>query len=147
MQRCSFRLRSKHPQMRLWRQSARPARRRVSGSHWVPATSTRERRRLDVLPEGGTGRQDFLEVQQEIAFAWNEAQIGARRDVLIDCDIPGESVAWVGRSYAEAPEIDGLVYIDPPAKSWQRCKPGEFVSVRINGADGHDLWGEVVQQG
>ncbi len=43
----------------------------------------------------------------------------------------------------DAPEIDGLVYIAPPSKPYKRYKTGDFVSVKITGADGHDLWGEV----
>ncbi|MDE2289955.1 MAG: hypothetical protein KGK15_16965, partial [Burkholderiales bacterium] len=42
-----------------------------------------------------------------------------------------------------APEIDGMVYIEPTTKASKRYKAGDFVSVKITGADGHDLWGEV----
>jgi ribosomal protein S12 methylthiotransferase len=44
---------------------------------------------------------------------------------------------------ADAPEIDGVVYVAPATKASKRYKAGDFVSVRITGADGHDLWGEV----
>ena len=52
-----------------------------------------------------------MAVQQEIAFAWNEAQVGRRLDVLIDRAVPGEKDAWIGRSYADAPDVDGVVYV------------------------------------
>jgi ribosomal protein S12 methylthiotransferase len=49
--------------------------------------------------------------QQAIAFAWNDAQIGRQLDVLIDSPVPGEPNAWIGRSYADAPDVDGVVYV------------------------------------
>jgi len=49
----------------------------------------------------------------------------------------------VARSYADAPEIDGVVYIAPTRKASKRYKVGDFVEVKITGADAHDLWGEV----
>jgi ribosomal protein S12 methylthiotransferase len=49
----------------------------------------------------------------------------------------------IGRTAADAPEIDGVVYIAPATKASKRYKAGDFVSVKISGADGHDLWGEV----
>ena len=56
-------------------------------------------------------RERLLAVQQEIAFAWNESQVGRKLDVLIDRCIPGEENAFLGRTYADAPEIDGAVYV------------------------------------
>ena len=44
-------------------------------------------------------RGRLLEVQQEIAFAWNQAQIGRQRDILIDSDIPGEENALCGQEF------------------------------------------------
>ena len=67
-------------------------------------------------------RGRLLEVQQEIAFAWNQAQMGRQRDILIDSDIPGQKDAYVGRSSAEAPEIDGVVYV-----TGENLRPGEIV--------------------
>jgi ribosomal protein S12 methylthiotransferase len=45
----------------------------------------------------------------------------------------------VGRSYADAPEIDGTVKLLPPEKLSKQLKPGEFTRARIVGAQGHDL--------
>ena len=55
-----------------------------------------------------------MDVQQQIAFAWNERQIGRRLDVILDGPVPGEKNAWVGRSYADAPDVDGVVYVTGP---------------------------------
>ena len=46
-----------------------------------------------------------------IAFAWNAAQVGKRMDVLLDAAVPGEKNAWVGRGYADAPDVDGVVFV------------------------------------
>ncbi|MCG8448251.1 MAG: 30S ribosomal protein S12 methylthiotransferase RimO [Pirellulales bacterium] len=56
-------------------------------------------------------RERLMAVQQPIAFAWNDAQIGRQLDVLIDAPVPGEDGAWIGRSYADAPDVDGVVYV------------------------------------
>lgn len=81
-----------------------------------------------------TRRGRLLEVQQEVAFSWNEAQIGRRRDILIDSNIPGEENAYVGRSYAEAPEIDGIVYVTGKNLQAGQIVPAEFVAT-----EGYDL--------
>jgi len=86
----------------------------------------------DEVREARRGR--LLEVQQEIAFAWNEAQIGEKRDILIDSDIPGEENAYVGRSYAEAPEIDGVVYV-----TGEDLCPGDIVLCEFVATEGYDL--------
>ena len=71
-------------------------------------------------------REQLLAVQQEIAFAWNESQIGRTLDVLIDRCISGEDNAFLGRSYADAPEIDGAVYV-----TGEGLVPGEMVPCEI----------------
>ena len=50
----------------------------------------------------------------------------------------------VGRSYADAPEIDGQVRLLPPEKASKTLKVGEFARVRIVGAEGHDLVGQPI---
>ena len=52
-----------------------------------------------------------MAVQQEIAFEWNAAQMGRRMDVLLDRPVPGEKNAWIGRSHADAPDVDSVVYV------------------------------------
>jgi ribosomal protein S12 methylthiotransferase len=47
----------------------------------------------------------------------------------------------IGRSYADAPEIDGLVRLLPPEKISKTLKTGEFTRARIVGTEGHDLIG------
>jgi ribosomal protein S12 methylthiotransferase len=47
------------------------------------------------------------------------------------------------RSSADAPEIDGVVYVKPPYDPAIALKVGEFVDAKITTADAHDLWGSV----
>ena len=85
-------------------------------------------------------RNRLMEVQQEIAFAWNARQVGRRLDVLIDrCISPAEN-AYVGRSYADAPEVDGQVYV-----TGVDLVPGQIVPCEIVAAQGYDLIGFKVQ--
>lgn len=80
----------------------------------------------------------FMEVQQEISAARLQAKIGRTLTVLID-EVDGEGA--IGRSYADAPEIDGLVYLNGE----QDVKAGDRVDVLIEHADEYDLWGSVVR--
>lgn len=56
-------------------------------------------------------RGRLMAEQQKIAFAWNDQQIGKQVDILIDSQVPGEQTAWIGRSYADAPDVDGVTYV------------------------------------
>jgi len=79
----------------------------------------------------------FMLTQQRISAEKMQAKIGQVMQVLVD-EIDDEGA--VARSMADAPEIDGLVFI-PDA---YHLEPGEFVKVRIVEADAYDLWGELV---
>jgi ribosomal protein S12 methylthiotransferase len=85
-------------------------------------------------------RDRLLAVQQPIAFAWNESQVGRTLDVIIDRDIPGQRNAYLGRSYADAPEVDGAVYV-----TGQKLKPGQIVACEMVAAQGYDLVGVAVR--
>ncbi len=79
-------------------------------------------------------RDRLLAVQQEIAFAWNKSQQGRRLDVLIDSCIPDQENAFVGRSYADAPEIDGAVYV-----TGESLRTGQIVPCEVVAARDYDL--------
>ncbi|MEE8451628.1 MAG: 30S ribosomal protein S12 methylthiotransferase RimO [Thermoguttaceae bacterium] len=85
-------------------------------------------------------RDRLLAVQQEIAFAWNQSQVGRRMDVMIDRYIEGEKDACIGRSYADAPEVDGVVYV-----TGRDLVPGKIVPCEIVATSGYDLIGVAVQ--
>jgi ribosomal protein S12 methylthiotransferase len=90
----------------------------------------------DHLPEEvkNERRDRLMEVQQEIAFQWNDAQIGRRLDVVIDAAVPEEKNAWVGRSYADAPDVDGVVYV-----TGECIKVGKIVPCEVVARSGYDL--------
>jgi ribosomal protein S12 methylthiotransferase len=85
-------------------------------------------------------RQRFMQVQEAISAKRLQRKVGKTLKVLID---EVNQDGGVGRSMADAPEIDGVVYVAPAEKPWKRYKVGDIVSVKIAGADRHDLWGEV----
>ena len=85
-------------------------------------------------------RARFMEVAEQVSAKRIAKKVGKTLKVLVD-EINADG--GIGRTAADAPEIDGVVYIAPAAKASKRYKVGDFVSVKITGADGHDLWGEV----
>ena len=76
----------------------------------------------------------FMEVQARISAEKLQAKVGSRQQVLVDEVGPEGAVA---RSRADAPEIDGVVFIDDAAG----LKPGDLLEVTITDASEHDLWG------
>ena len=75
----------------------------------------------------------FMERQAEISAARLQAKVGRRLQVLVD--EVGEDGA-VARSAADAPEIDGLVFVADASEA----QPGEFIQVEVTETDEHDLW-------
>jgi ribosomal protein S12 methylthiotransferase len=95
------------------------------------------------LPEEEVQRRcdRLFAVQQEIAFRWNESQVGRRRDVIVDRCIPGEKNAYLGRSEADAPDVDGVVYV-----TGEGLQPGQIVPCEIVAAQEYDLIGVAVEK-
>ncbi len=90
----------------------------------------------DHLPEEvkDERRERLMAVQQEVAFEWNDAQVGRQVEVLIDAEVPGEPEAWIGRSYADAPDVDGVVYVTGAGLATGAIVPCEIVA-----RSGYDL--------
>ena len=82
----------------------------------------------------------FMQAQQKISASILEDKIGSEIDVLIDT-VDGERA--VGRSYADAPEIDGSVILEDETE----VKPGDIVRVSVTDATAYDLYGERVLGG
>jgi ribosomal protein S12 methylthiotransferase len=81
----------------------------------------------------------FMAVAESVSTERLKRRIGATMQVLVD-HAPGlGKKGGVGRSYADAPEIDGVVRLLPPQKISKTMKVGEFTSARIVGTEGHDL--------
>jgi ribosomal protein S12 methylthiotransferase len=80
-------------------------------------------------------------LQEEISKARLKAKVGKTVRVLID---EVNRTGGVGRSAADAPEIDGVVYVKPPFEPHKKLVVGQFVDVKITTSDAHDLWGEAL---
>jgi ribosomal protein S12 methylthiotransferase len=84
-------------------------------------------------------RARFMAVAEEVSMAKLKRRIGATMQVLVD-SAPGlGKKGGVGRSYADAPEIDGLVRLLPPEKISKTLKVGEFTRAKVLATQGHDL--------
>lgn len=92
-----------------------------------PVSEEEKERRKNVL----------MEIQKEISLSINETFIGKTLKVLID-SVEGEY--FVGRSYRDAPEVDGEILI---SKENNKIKIGNFYDVVINECDEYDLYGKV----
>ncbi len=91
------------------------------------------------LEEREARRARFMAVAEEVSIAKLQRRVGATMQVLVD-SAPGLGrKGGVGRSYADAPEIDGTVRLLPPEKISKTMKVGEFTKARIVGVQGHDL--------
>jgi ribosomal protein S12 methylthiotransferase len=84
-------------------------------------------------------RARFMAVAEEVSAAKLRNRVGATMQVLIDSAPALGRKGGVGRSYADAPEIDGSVKLLPPEKASKTLKVGEFTRARIVGTQGHDL--------
>lgn len=99
--------------------------------------------RANDLPDhvDDTVKQDrwdrFMETAQRISAAKMEARVGSTMQVLVD---EVDDRGAVARSYLDAPEIDGNVFID---EDFEALKPGDMVEVKIDEAAEYDLWGRV----
>jgi ribosomal protein S12 methylthiotransferase len=86
-------------------------------------------------------RARFMAVAEEVSTRKLAQRIGATMQVLVDNAPALGRRGGVGRSYADAPEIDGQVRLLPPEKASKILKVGEFTRARIVGTQGHDLVG------
>ena len=99
----------------------------------APATEMAEQVPEDVKEERF---HRFMQLQQEISAERLKQKIGQTLDVIVD-EIDDEGI--IGRTKADAPEVDGLVYIEN--LSGTPVKVGEFIKVTITHSDEYDLWG------
>ena len=86
-------------------------------------------------------RARLMALQEKISLSRNEAKLGKVMQVLVD-ETDEEGI--VARSKADAPEIDGNVFIPMPEDKARQPKPGDFINVLIDDCDEHDLWGRIV---
>jgi len=86
-------------------------------------------------------RARFMAVAEEVSTARLQRRVGQTLQVLVDKSVGLGKKGGLGRSWADAPEIDGLVHLLPPEKISKTYKVGDFVKARIVGTQGHDLVG------
>ena len=89
-------------------------------------------------------RARFMAVAEEVSTARLPRRGGQTLQVLVDKSVGLGKKGGVGRTYADAPEIDGVVHLLPPEKASKTYKVGDFVKARIVGTQGHDLVGQPV---
>ena len=83
---------------------------------------------------------ELMELQQEIAFDNAESMIGREVLVMIEGKVADEN-AYVGRTYRDAPNVDGLIFINTD----EELLSGDFARVKVTGALEYDLIGELVE--
>jgi ribosomal protein S12 methylthiotransferase len=86
-------------------------------------------------------RARFMETQARISAARLQRFVGRTLKVLVD---QATAQGGMGRSFSDAPEIDGVVHIAPPDRPSRKYRVGDIISVRIHSADEHDLAGDPV---
>ncbi|OBS30701.1 ribosomal protein S12 methylthiotransferase [Tepidimonas fonticaldi] len=86
-------------------------------------------------------RARFMAVAEAVAVERLQRRVGATMQVLVDQSQGLGKKGGVGRTYADAPEIDGTVRLLPPEKASKTYRTGDFIKARIVAAEGHDLIG------
>jgi ribosomal protein S12 methylthiotransferase len=79
-------------------------------------------------------RNELMRVQCEVSREWTSAQIGKALDVIVDQPVAGERNAWIGRSYADAPDVDGVIWL-----SGKAIRAGDLVRSEVVAARDYDL--------
>ncbi len=86
-------------------------------------------------------QKELMQVQQKIAFDFNESLVGKQIDVMVDNAVAEHEGAWVGRSIYDAPDVDSVVYL---TQTDHELKPGDIVRNEIVASRGYDLIGVAV---
>jgi ribosomal protein S12 methylthiotransferase len=84
-------------------------------------------------------RARFMSVAENVSAAKLRERVGATMQVLVDAAPALGRKGGAGRTYADAPEIDGIVHLLPPEKASKVLKVGEFTKARVVATQGHDL--------
>ena len=108
---------------------------------YSPEEDTPAARMPDQIPEEvkEDRKAQLMELQQEIAFDRAEQMKGRERLVLIEGKVADEN-AYVGRTYMDAPGVDGLIFV----QTEEELMTGDFVKVKVTGALEYDLIGELI---
>ena len=83
-------------------------------------------------------RAELMLLQQKISAEKSERRVGSVLKVFVE-GRDTNSNALVGRTYADAPEVDGFIFVDTPIDFMS----GDYINVRVTGASEYDLTGEI----
>lgn len=86
-------------------------------------------------------RDELMLLQQEISAEKTANMVGKTLEVLVEGRIPEEGV-YVGRTYRDAPEVDGYIFLNAE----EDIISGDFVTAKVTGADEYDLTGDVIYE-
>ena len=90
-----------------------------------------------------TRRNEIMELQQEISAGISKSMIGKTMELIVDGYLPEDDV-YVCRSYRDAPDVDGQVFVAPGDILGRDIVSGTFIKARITQATEYDLMGEAV---
>ena len=93
----------------------------------------------EAVKEERRGR--LMQVQQEIAFEFNESLFGQQIDVIVDHAVAEQDGAWVARTIYDAPDVDSAIYL---TQTDNELQPGDIVAAEVVGRQGYDLIGVAV---
>lgn len=110
---------------------------------YSPEEGTPAERMLDQIPEElkEERRDELMLMQQEISAEKTADMVGHTLEVLVEGRIPEEGV-YVGRTYRDAPEVDGYIFLNAE----EDIISGDFVTAEVTGADEYDLTGDVIYE-
>lgn len=105
-----------------------------------PEEGTKAEQMADQVPDETKElwKQELMELQEEIIFDKNETLTGREFYAFIEGRVADEN-AYVGRTYRDAPDIDGYIFVHTD----RELMTGDFVKVRVTGAYEYDLIGEL----
>lgn len=85
-------------------------------------------------------QKDIMKLQQAVVFEHTEKLVGKQLEVLIEGKIADEDNVYIGRTYMDAPQVDGFLFLN----SSQELISGDIVKAVVTGAKGYDLVGELI---
>ncbi len=100
-------------------------------------TASVEQRDVPTRRDSYNRYRKLMSIQRRISRARCKAMIGETVEVLVEGPSEDSPLVWVGRHAGQAPEVDGVVYLDQPAE------PGSIVTVTITDSGDYDLVGEL----
>lgn len=85
-------------------------------------------------------QKDIMKLQQKVAFERTPKLVGNIYDVLVEGKITDEENVYIGRTFMDAPQVDGFLFLH----SEQELISGDIVKAKVTGAKGYDLIGELI---